>query len=1106
MRTRRFAWMATLFFTLLLCMLNLITAKAQSAGTGVDPNVVMLDDFENGSTSRWTPRPGARGEKMSFELMNAANGDLVRFGNYALKVNIDFTDAQVNQTLTAQISPGTSGAALQIPGNASGGKKLGMWVYATPGVQGMWFRIATRPIGATSGTTPTDLSSAINWTGWRYVQCNLPAGHEFHPDGIRLLTLKGYANYFANGYIIVDNIRVTNQSFSEDLIPPAIISLTGNGTNLTGAFTTSQIDLSAEFNDTSTPSSGINYNSIHMTVDGYVFKTGDAGFTVNQETNTVSLKGMNLSNGTHNVVVHVEDNFGHITTKTGTFTVEASDGKTTAVTAASAAQAQVGNPFEIKINTNNSKDVKELELVLELNNIGSVDAVNGVTFASSAQAGSSYNFNPRNGYLTISLKNDITTDAVETLATIKVNISKNSNPTDVLRCSPVSAKAVYADNALSLFTLFKAFTRNVSATYDFTVNKRIVGIPGEVLVTDLNGSPLSGAMVYALNAAMTEVVASAVTGADGVASGMNFTNTAQDINIYAEKEGKFTYTKLIRTLNPLLTNVPSFVRSGTTLDPKTSKTITWVTNPIQSAEPAIMKLAKQSEGEGSFKEYTGTTKILEYNALVSNGVAKGNSVTVNNLEPGTTYLYQVGDGITWSPTMEFTTTTDTKKFSFSAFGDLQAASNEGMNRFIAAAKNIEAMPVKPLFNLNVGDIVDTDDRYDYSSYYGYMFNQCPGFAGIDMISAYGNHEYMGNADADNSKFVNGHHRVVPSANYDAQLVGTGTYATEYGNMLVISLDWAHKGGASVNAILTEQAKWLEDILSKTDKTWKIVTMHYPLFPYESTPGSQSILAPVLDKYNVQLMLCGHGHTFERVQVYNGNYLVPATDKRTFNPVIGGTLYFQLGDMTSTGQSGRWINCEVDGKKMTVTSRDASNNVVANECFTLYASPLSEYAVTFNTVNENGTLTATVDGTEITSGKQITEGKNIVFKATPSNGFKVKEWKLNDTVVNGIDSVSYTLSDLSAAATVTVEFDKATGIEDLFVPNLNIYPNPFEQMLHITGAENCTLRVMDVAGAVVHIQKITGADEIIPLKQLLPGVYFFRVEKDGQTKTIKVIKK
>ena len=83
---------------------------------------------------------------------------------------------------------------------------------------------------------------------------------------------------------------------------------------------------------------------------------------------------------------------------------------------------------------------------------------------------------------------------------------------------------------MSLFSLFKAFANDVLASYNFTVNKRIVGAPGEVLVTDLDGSPLSGATVYALNSKMTEVVASAVTGPDGIASEMDFTSTAQSVN------------------------------------------------------------------------------------------------------------------------------------------------------------------------------------------------------------------------------------------------------------------------------------------------------------------------------------------------------------------------------------------------------------------------------------------------------------------------------------------------------------------------------------------------------------------------------------------------
>lgn len=1095
------AVMAKICLMVLLYMSGGIVANAQIPGPGVDPNAIMLDDFESGTHAKWTPRPGSRGEKVSFEMMKASSGDLVRFGEYALKVNIDFTGAQAQQTLTAQLSP----VDRAIPGNASGGKKFGMWVYATAGVEGMWFRISTRPAGATSGVTNTDLSAKINWTGWKYVQCDLPAGHEFHPDGIRFLVLKGYPNYYANGYVIIDNIRVINKSFTEDLVAPSISSFTGNGTSLSGTYTTNLIDLLAKFSDGGNPPSGINYSRINMIVDGYAYKTGDAGFEINQTENTVSLKGVSLSNGTHNAIAHVEDNFGHITERTGTFTIEAPVGETTTVTAEPVAQAHVGNPFEMKINTNNSKNIKELELVIEFNNIGSVDATNSVTFAPSAQAGSSYTFNANNGNLTINLKNDISAEAVETLATINVSISKNSNPTDVLRCSPVSAKATYADGSSSLFSLFTAFTRDVIAAYDYKVNKRIVGAPGEVFVSDFSGTPQSGATVFALNEAKTSVIASAVTNAEGIASGMNFADVAQAVNIYAEKDGKYSYTRLIRTLNPLLTQDPTYIKAGITADPMTSKTITWISNPIQAAEPSIMKLAKKSDGESAFKEFIGTTKTIEYNAVVSNGIAKGSSVTVTDLEPGTTYIYKVGDGNIWSATNEFTTTTSTKKFSFNAFGDLQASSNGEMNRFLAAAKTIEEMPERSLFNLNVGDIVDNDDRFDFYSYCGYLYNQRPGFANIDMVAAYGNHEYMGNADADNIKFFNGHHTVAPSDKYDAKVVGTGSYAVEYENMIVIALDWAHKGGATVNAIHAEQAKWLEDILSKTDKTWKVVTLHYPIFPNESTPGTKGIFGPIFDKYNVQLVFCGHGHTFERVQVYKGEYLMPLSDKRTFTPVIGGTLHFQLGDMTGTGGNGRWINCAVDGKKMDFTVRDANNNIVEKECFTLYASAINNCAVNFNTVNAEGTLSATVDGSEIASGAEVTEGKDIVFTATSNSGYKVKEWKLNGNVVSENEN-TYTLSDLAEASTVTVEFDLLVGIDNAFDSNFNIYPNPFVNVLNVAGAENSTLQIMDIAGVVVHSQKITDTDESIILEKLQSGMYFVQIEKEGQVKTVKVLKK
>ena len=81
-----------------------------------------------------------------------------------------------------------------------------------------------------------------------------------------------------------------------------------------------------------------------------------------------------------------------------------------------------------------------------------------------------------------------------------------------------------------------------------------------------------------------------------------------------------------------------------------------------------------------------------------------------------------------------------------------------------------------------------------------------------------------------------------------------------------------------------------------------------------------------------------------------------------------------------------------------------------------------YTVNFGVVKPNGTLTASVDDYPITTGEDVLEGSNVNFTATPNSNFQVKEWKLNGIVIQNNTTNFYTLSDLSANATVTVEFE------------------------------------------------------------------------------------
>ena len=449
---------------------GMVTTNAQpTSGPGIDPNAILLMDFENGDVSKWTTNTINRGEKVSVELMDAEKGDPVRFGRYAVKLNWDLTAAQTNQTLACLFSP--PGDAYAIP--ATSGltqRKIGMWIYASPECEGnIWFRLQQfTPPGSTPGAGAGYITvfgneiSYTYWTGWKYHEFIIPDGSTNKTMGCPSTTTPSYGMFrllqtasgtngkqLTKGYFIIDNIRVT--TIAEDTAKPTINTLTGNGTNLDGAvFATGQVNLATAYND---GNSGINASSVSFTVNGVLYKSESTGFTAD-ETAAV-LTGLTLRNGTHTVVAHVEDKFGNIQTRTATFTVNDPNVVATTVTLVPDAEAHVGNVFEMKVNTNNSQDIKELNITLELNQYASMDATNGVVFGGTVTEGT-YNYNSTNNQLTIHLKNDHTAAAVGTLATIKVNISKNSNPDDVIRCTPITATATYGDDTAGAFSFFTA--------------------------------------------------------------------------------------------------------------------------------------------------------------------------------------------------------------------------------------------------------------------------------------------------------------------------------------------------------------------------------------------------------------------------------------------------------------------------------------------------------------------------------------------------------------------------------------------------------------------------------------------------------------------------
>ena len=82
-------------------------------------------------------------------------------------------------------------------------------------------------------------------------------------------------------------------------------------------------------------------------------------------------------------------------------------------------------------------------------------------------------------------------------------------------------------------------------------------------------------------------------------------------------------------------------------------------------------------------------------------------------------------------------------------------------------------------------------------------------------------------------------------------------------------------------------------------------------------------------------------------------------------------------------------------------------------------------IDFGVDGGNGTLTAKVDGTEISSGDMVEHGKTVVFKATPDSNCAVEQWTNNGTPIVAAGTNTTYNHIVTAAANIKVKF-KYTG--------------------------------------------------------------------------------
>jgi hypothetical protein len=103
------------------------------------------------------------------------------------------------------------------------------------------------------------------------------------------------------------------------------------------------------------------------------------------------------------------------------------------------------------------------------------------------------------------------------------------------------------------------------------------------------------------------------------------------------------------------------------------------------------------------------------------------------------------------------------------------------------------------------------------------------------------------------------------------LGGSGTedhYFFLSGNAIFVSLSTQSFDTGSPK--FKAQADWLDRVLAKHPKRWRIVALHHPIYTehlfYNHEPdeqGQNAALVPVLNKHHVDIVFQGHNHFYER---------------------------------------------------------------------------------------------------------------------------------------------------------------------------------------------------------------------------------------------------
>ncbi len=351
-------------------------------------------------------------------------------------------------------------------------------------------------------------------------------------------------------------------------------------------------------------------------------------------------------------------------------------------------------------------------------------------------------------------------------------------------------------------------------------------------------------------------------------------------------------------------SVPARIILTWTGDPTTTQAVTWRTEvPRQSpqaqfvkldADPAFEKNATSVAGTGGTEDLGNGRSVNHYTA------------NLQGLEPDTKYCYRVGDGQSWSEWNVFrTASTKPDSFRFIYVGDAQNSIKSLWSRTIRMAY---ATAPDARFMVHAGDLVveGWDDRLwgEWSDALGFISAEVPS---LPVPGNHDEHRPPPPAGAPKAKSLYSvaqpwrWHFALPANGPDVP--GIQSYYMDYQGVRFIVLDSNAFAAEAANPevagpIREQELAWLNKILSNNPNRWTIVAQHQCIYSigHEDYPEMRATLAPIYEKYGVDLVLEGHDHIYARSHKLAGGKIVdPAAPGVIYATSVSGPKMYKARD-------------------------------------------------------------------------------------------------------------------------------------------------------------------------------------------------------------------